>query len=166
LTHKRSIYQFVENGKHWAYDVGKLFGNADYLMLQNLDYTSEALVKETNDWGKWITKDLNLTGFRLDAVQHFSYHFADKWCKDLQKSAGKNMFFVGEFWNGDVKVLTKWLNNMSPFFRLFDVPLMYNLARVSSFESPDLREVFKNTLVSARPSNAVVSNSSDMVKQD
>lgn len=126
-------------------------------MLQNLDYTNKELVKDTDSWGQWITKELDLTGFRLDAVQHYSYHWSDKWCRSLQKSTGKKMFFVGEFWNGDVRNLLKWLKNMSPFFNLFDVPLLYNIQRLSSYECPDLREVFKNTLVQAKPSNAVVS---------
>jgi alpha-amylase len=74
-TGKRSIYRFVEDGKNWAQDVGTMQGNADYLMLENLDYTNPEVVQETNQWGQWIVKELSLKGFRLDAVQHYSRTF-------------------------------------------------------------------------------------------
>jgi len=46
---------------------------------------------------------------------------------------------------------------MSPDFKLYDVPLMYRMARLSTFEDCDLRAVFQDTLVQRRPESAVVS---------
>lgn len=158
-TEKRAIYRFVENGKNWAQDVGKLQGNADYLMLENLDYTNAEVIKETTDWGTWIVQELGLKGFRLDAVQHYSWNFANNWSQYLKQQNGGDLLCVGEFWNGDVNVLLKWMDNMSPEFKLYDVPLMYRIARLSQGEDTDLREVFRDTLVERRPNNAVVSPS-------
>lgn len=162
-TSKRAIYRFVEDNKTWASDVSKLQGNADYLMLENIDYTHPAVVRETLEWGKWILDTLGLAGFRLDAVQHYSWGFADRWCeylrgcKDKGGSSDGELMCVGEFWNGDVNVLEEWLGNMSPGFRLYDVPLMYRLKRVSWGEDRDLRHVFDETLVERKPESAVVS---------
>ncbi|KAF2423375.1 alpha amylase [Tothia fuscella] len=150
---KRSIYRFA--GKTWAPDVGKLQGNADYLMLENLDYSNPELVEEVNQWGEWITNELDLKGFRLDAVQHYSWNFANDWSSYLRKKCGSDLLIMGEFWHGDVRVLNDWLRNMNPYFKLYDVPLLYNIARLSWFQSPDLRKVFEKTLVSERPNQAV-----------
>ncbi|KAF2035604.1 thermostable alpha-amylase [Setomelanomma holmii] len=116
-------------------------GNADYLMLENIDYTNPEVVAETLSWGKWITQQLG--------------SFADRWCAELRKANGRELLCVGEFWNGDANVLTEWLGNMSPGFKLYDVPLMYRLARLSWGEDRDLRRVFEDTLVQRRPESAV-----------
>ncbi|KAF2703367.1 glycoside hydrolase family 13 protein [Pleomassaria siparia CBS 279.74] len=152
---KRAIYRFVEGGKTWAPDVGNFQGNADYLMLENLDYQNEEVVKEITEWGEWIMKELGLSGFRLDAVQHFSWRFADAWTQRLKKRSPNGLLCVGEFWSGDINVLLDWLNNMTFDFQLYDVPLMFRIARLSWNEDTDLREVFRDTLVERRPQNAV-----------
>ncbi|OLN85683.1 Glucan 1,4-alpha-maltohexaosidase 3 [Colletotrichum chlorophyti] len=154
---KRAIYRYVENGKNWHQDVGTSQGNADYLMLENIDYTNPEVVKEQQQWGRWIVEELGLRGFRVDAVQHISWNFVNEWAKYLRKTSrnGNDLMFVGEFWHGDVHVLTNWLDHMHPFFKLYDVPLMYHIARLSWHDDDDLRKVFDNTLVQKRPNNAV-----------
>ncbi|KAH6612396.1 alpha amylase [Boeremia exigua] len=154
-TEKRAIYRFVEGGKNWAQDVGKLQGNADYLMLENIDYTNSEVIRETEKWGEWIVQELGLKGFRLDAVQHYSWNFSNNWSQYLKKRTNGGLLCVGEFWHGDVNVLLEWMDNMSTDFRLYDVPLMYRIARLSQGEDTDLREVFRDTLVERRPNNAV-----------
>lgn len=128
-------------------------------MLENLDYTNPDVVREQTQWGRWIVDELGLRGFRVDAVQHISSNFVNEWARYLKKTSRQDLMFVGEFWHGDVRVLTGWLDHMHPFFSLYDVPLMYHLARLSWHEDQDLREVFKNTLVEQRPNNAVVCHS-------
>ncbi|PSN61366.1 alpha amylase [Corynespora cassiicola Philippines] len=154
-TERRAIYRFTENGKNWAQDVSNMQGNADYLMLENIDYTNQEVIDETMNWGEWILGELSLEGFRLDAVQHYSWKFANSWTQHLKNVKQGNLLCVGEYWNGDVNVLLKWLNNMSPDFQLYDVPLMYNIARLSWNRDQDLRNVFRGTLVESRPKNAV-----------
>lgn len=127
-------------------------------MLENIDYTNAEVVRETMAWGTWIVKELGLGGFRLDAVQHYSWNFADNWCQYLKKQSSRELLCIGEFWNGNVNVLLEWIDNMSPDFKLYDVPLMYRIARLSQGEDKDLRRVFRDTLVERRPNNAVVSS--------
>ncbi|KAK6207977.1 glycoside hydrolase family 13 protein (alpha amylase) [Colletotrichum tabaci] len=155
INSKRAIYRYVEDGKNWHRDVGTSQGNADYLMLENLDYTNPDVVREQHQWGRWIVDELGLRGFRVDAVQHISWNFINEWSKLLRKRNRHDLMFIGEFWHGDVRVLTQWLDHMHSFFSLYDVPLMYHIARLSWHDDTDLREVFKNTLVEQRPDNAV-----------
>ncbi|TKW57174.1 Glucan 1,4-alpha-maltohexaosidase [Colletotrichum tanaceti] len=172
INSKRAIYRYVEDGKNWHRDVGTSQGNADYLMLENLDYTNPDVVREQHQWGRWIVDELGLRGFRVDAVQHISWNFINEWSKLLRKRSPNqhqhhhhhhrggggpphDLMFIGEFWHGDVRVLTQWLDHMHSFFSLYDVPLMYHIARLSWHDGTDLRDVFKNTLVEQRPDNAV-----------
>lgn len=115
-------------------------------------------MEDTTRWGEWIVEELGLSGFRLDAVQHYSWNFADRWTQHLKKTSPNDLMCVGEFWNGNVDVLLEWMANMSPDFKLYDVPLMYKMARLSTFEDCDLRAVFQDTLVQRRPESAVVSS--------
>ncbi|KAF1960474.1 alpha amylase [Byssothecium circinans] len=144
-TEKRSIYRCVEDGKNWAQDVGKLQGNTDYLMFENIDYTNREVVEDTTRWGEWIVEELGLSGFRLDAVQHYSWNFADRWTQHLKKMSPNGLLCVGEFWSGNVNELFEWMANMSPDFKLYDVPHSYR----------DLRAVFQDTLVERKPDAAV-----------
>jgi alpha-amylase len=152
---KHAIFKIVQNGKDWAKDVSDEWGNGDYLMFNNLDYTNKALRDDVNYWGVWVTQHLGLSGFRLDAMQHFSQTFSSNWIKNIQRSVGRDMFFVGEYWNGDVHILEDYLKNSPPDMYLYDAPLLYNLARLSHSKSPDLRMVFQRSLVASRPRNAV-----------
>lgn len=153
---RKAIYKVVGCGKDWAEDVDKGENhNADYLLLNNLDYTEKSLVQEVKYWGEWVVQELCLSGFRLDAVQHFSQNFTKDWIAHLNARSGKRLFFVGEFWNGDCRRLLPWLDRMPPDFHLMDAPLLYSLAETSWSRAPDLRKVFEDTLVKVRPKQAM-----------
>ena len=63
---------------------------------------------------------------------------------------------VGEYWHGDVGRLLDYLDRVENLMSLFDVPLHYNFYQASlSGGSFSMRGIFDNTLVAARPSNAV-----------
>ena len=107
-------------------------------------------------------KECKLSGFRFDAIQHFSQHFTNRFVAHLDEKFGKNtLFYVGEFWTGDAKSLCGYLEDMEHKFCLFDAPLLYNFSRISTEEKGDLRGVFEETLVKAEPYNAVVGVVSD-----
>jgi alpha-amylase len=135
-------------------------GNADYMMFADLDYSHPEVQKDVKNWGVWITKELGLKGFRLDAVQHFSERFTNEWIENLREQCGQDIFIVGEFWVGDTKVMAEWLSKMGRKFSLYDAPLLYNFSRISTSEKADLRKVFDNSLVQENPVNAVVSKES------
>ncbi|KAF2665293.1 thermostable alpha-amylase [Microthyrium microscopicum] len=152
---KSAIYRILGDNKHWSETVDKEDGNADYMMFADVDYHVEDVVEETKKWGVWITKEVGLKGFRLDAVQHFSEVFTGQWVDNLRKECGDDMFVVGEYWVADTPRLTEWLGKMGHKFSVYDAPLLYNFSRLSTSEGADLRSVFDGSLVQVEPVNAV-----------
>lgn len=64
------IDQILGDGKKWATaGVDKEKGNFDYLMFADLDHAHPEVAEDIIKWGKWITKELGLAGFRFDAVK-------------------------------------------------------------------------------------------------
>lgn len=123
-------------------------------MFADLDYSHPEVSDDVKNWGQWITKEVGLRGFRLDAVQHFSERFTREWVDFVNEQCG-DKFYVGEFWTGNVDDLTGWLKMMDQKFSLYDSPLLNNFSSLSHQESADLRTVFDKTLVKAMPVNAV-----------
>ena len=121
----------------------------------DIDYHHDEVIADVKNWGVWITKELGLKGFRLDAVQHFSERFTADWVDTVRKECGNDMFFVGEYWTGNTQELLDWLEEMDHKFSLFDSPLLYNFNRISTSERADLRDVFKGSLIEKEPYNAV-----------
>ncbi|KAF2234545.1 glycoside hydrolase family 13 protein [Viridothelium virens] len=155
-TGKKAIFKIVADGKDWQKDVDKAsHGNYDYLLLNNLDYSNGNLREEVKRWGQWVVQELGLSGFRLDAVKHFSQGFVNEWVNAVNAGSQKDLFYVGEHWTDNTKSLVRWLASAPPNFHLFDAPLLYNLARTSWAKDPDLRQIFQGTLVEARPNNAI-----------
>ncbi|KAF2143397.1 glycoside hydrolase family 13 protein [Aplosporella prunicola CBS 121167] len=154
---KKAVYKICGEGKGWSESVGKEQGNADYMMFADLDYSHDEVIEDTKNWGVWITKELGLKGFRLDAVQHFSERFTNEWVSAVRDACGHDVFMVGEFWVGDTPTLTQWLDRMGHKFSLFDAPLLNNFSQLSSSEgaAADLRKVFDGSLVAAEPVSAV-----------
>jgi alpha-amylase len=148
---KKAIYRITGDNKNWSQTVGK---NDDYMMFADVDFHHKECSDDVKNWGVWITKELGLKGFRMDAVQHFSETFTDHWVTQLREQCG-DIFVVGEFWVGETDTLQEWLGKMGPMFNLFDAPLLYNFSRISTGEGADMREVFDGSLVQAAPMNAV-----------
>jgi len=155
---KKAIYKLVGDNKRWAESVDSESGNADYMMFADLDYHHDDVIDDVKNWGVWITKEVGLRGFRLDAVQHFSERFTDEWVENVRGECGKDIFMVGEFWDGDRQKLSDWLAKMERKFSVYDAPLLYNFSTLSTSESADLRKVFDGSLVQIEPWNAVVSS--------
>lgn len=125
------------------------------MMFADLDYSHPEVQEDVKNWGPWVTKEVGLKGFRLDAVQHFSQRFTNEWVEHVRKECGDDVFMVGEFWTNDTESMSKWLDEMNRKFSLFDAPLLYNFSRLSTTENADLRTIFDNTLVKRDPLNAV-----------
>lgn len=154
--------------KGWAGDVDDENGNADYLMFSNIDYRNDEARRDVLNWGEWMVKDVGVDGFRLDAVQHYSWHFAREWIQHVKQTGqhmNRDVFVVGEFWTGNVKKLVQWVDRMGHGVRAYDSPLLGNLARISLANTSgwsldlmlvDLRKVFRHSLVEDRPDAAVV----------
>ena len=156
-------------GKGWADDVDDQNGNNDYLLFSNIDYTHPDVREDVTKWGEWMINEVGVDGFRLDAVQHFSYRFTKDWIQKVNnaskmKRAGKDVLVVGEVWTGEVSRLLKWLDAVQhpngPQVYAYDAPLVYNFSRVSEdvrtrSRNTDIRTILRDSLLQARPEAAV-----------
>ena len=157
-------------GKGWNGDVDKENGNADYLMFSNIDYTNQEAQDEVKKWGEWMISEVGIQGFRLDAVQHYSFQFSKEWIRHVQNTYShsndiKDIFIVGEVWSGAVATITAWLDAVQqpsrrPQVYAYDAPLLYNFSRISEdilqrSKNVDLRTVLQGSLVATRPEASV-----------
>ena len=124
--------------------------------LSDVDANSPVVSEELLKWGLWYIETANLDGFRLDAVKHIDFEFFTKWINELRNTTKKELFTVGEYWQGDMNVLKKYVEKISHTFNIFDVPLHYNFfSAVKGKENYDLRGLMSNTLISCYPENSV-----------
>ncbi|RMZ75114.1 hypothetical protein DV737_g5449, partial [Chaetothyriales sp. CBS 132003] len=155
-----NIYKIVSAGKNgWAEDVDSELGNYDYLMFADVDYAQPAVQEDVLRWSLWITRELGISGFRLDASKHYSLNFQRQLVQTLDQAFGKNFFVVGEYWNPDSFALGNIIGKFKGRISLFDVQLVYNLSEISSAKASDpkgdLRKAFEGSLVSLHPQRAV-----------
>jgi alpha-amylase len=148
------IFNF--DGKGWKEEVDQENGNYDYLMGCNLDMAYPETVEQLNKWGKWYQALTDLDGYRLDAVKHIQFNYFVDWLLNRRNEKGKELFVVGEYWNGDVKKLINYIDRSGALISLFDVPLHYHLYEASSSNGQyDMRNIFEETLAKERPEWAV-----------
>ena len=154
-------------GKGWAEDVDDEHGNYDYLMFSNVDHSEPEVREDLTNWGKWMIESTGVDGFRLDAVQHFSFSFTRSWIAAVnavnRQKNGRDAFIVGEIWTGEVDRITKWLDVVSSPAQhvwAYDSPLLYNFSRISQdvikgSRNADLRTILRDSLLELRPPHAV-----------
>ncbi|KAJ5762089.1 uncharacterized protein N7511_005471 [Penicillium nucicola] len=152
---ENAIFKITGPGKDWAQDVSTENGNYDYLMFADLDLAHPAVRDDLLQWGTWITNALSLSGMRLDAAKHFSVGFQRAFVEHVRKTANPDFFVIGEYWTGNVKALLQYLKDTEYSLAAYDVPLVEKFCKLSHQESPDLRGIFKDTLVQCRPDHAV-----------
>lgn len=92
---RTAIFKLVGENKGWSNSVDTEHGNADYMMFSDVDYRHPEVQEDVKNWGVWITKELGLKGFRLDAVQHFSQRFTKQWIDNVRSQCGNDIFMVG-----------------------------------------------------------------------
>lgn len=148
-TGENAIFKFKD--KNWNESVDEEYGNYDYLMGADLDFTNEKVVEECKKWGKWYLDITKVDGFRLDAVKHIPSFFYKDWIETLRNETNKTLFTVGEYWSGDVEKLHKYIEKTEGQIALFDVPLHYNFYEASISENYDLSKILDNTLMKENP---------------
>ncbi len=147
---------FLLEGKGFAPDVDWEHGNFDYLMGADVDVQAPHVREELFRWGQWYLRRTGLDGFRLDAVKHISAGFYRDFLADLRAKTGREVYAVGEYWSQDLQALLSYLSQVQESMNLFDTPLHFHFYSAShSSGAYDLRDLFSNTLVSARPTKAV-----------
>ena len=150
---EHAIFKF--KGKNWNEAVDEEYGNYDYLMGADIDFSNPKVVEECTKWGKWYIEFTGIDGLRLDAVKHIPADFYKKWIEDMRNHSKKELFTVGEYWSGDVEKLHRYITETDGKISLFDVPLHYNFYSASKDENFDLSKIFDNTLIKENPSMAV-----------
>lgn len=152
------IYQIIhDHGDGWEDVIGYEKGNYDYLMYNDIEHRNPFVREELNTWGKWYHDQIFFDGVRLDAVKHQSPKFYKEWLQLLRTNTGKNIFAVGEYWApGLVVTLLEYIDATEETMSLFDSSLQHNFHVASrSGSNYDLRKIFDETLVAARPDLAV-----------
>ncbi|MGK7953548.1 MAG: alpha-amylase [Xenococcaceae cyanobacterium] len=137
-------------------------GNYDYLTGNDLDYGRFDVREEMKYWGRWITKELGLDGFRIDAVKHISADFIREWIGDVRASANQNLFAAGEYIAGDTTPLHDYINRVSATgsypqnISLLDFPLRFKFKEASEAnENYSLPDLNRGTLMAEQPALAV-----------
>jgi len=155
-TKKSGIFQITGENKSWSEGVDEENGNYDFLLGNDLDLNHPEVIKELDNWGVWVSKELDLDGMRLDAIKHMNNRFIKKFLVSVRKERGDDFYAVGEYWNGDLDTLNKYLESVGNSVDLFDVPLHYNLFTASEQgKEYDMRNLFNNALVVSHPELAV-----------
>lgn len=150
LSQNRSILLF--EGKHWDPNVSKEEGNFDFVMGDDVDFSSHKVCQELYDWGKWYVNTTHINGFRLDSVKSIDSSFFNGWLQVMHLTGNHPDFAVGEYWSGDLWVLKGYLEACGHCMHLFDVPLHYHLQQASlSNGTYDIRQIFKDTLTESEP---------------
>lgn len=152
-TGEHAIFKFKD--KNWDNSVDEEFGNFDYLMGADIDFTNKEVVEECYKWAKWYLEETGVDGFRLDAVKHINAKFYNDFITKIKKEMKNDLFSVGEYWSADISKLNRYIEETEGQISLFDVPLHYNLYNASKDENYDLSQILNNTLVKEKPTLAV-----------
>ncbi len=150
---EHAIFKFRD--KKWDDAVDEEFGNYDYLMGADIDFTNPEVVEECYKWAKWYIETTGVTGFRLDAVKHINASFYKDFIKRIRENISKNLFTVGEYWSTDKERLHRYITETEGEISLFDVPLHYNFFNASNDDNYDLATILNNTLMKENPNRAV-----------
>ena len=145
---KTALYKILGEFKDWDKGVDSQYGNYDYLMYANIDFNHPDVRSEVIKWGKWVAKELNLDGFRLDAVKHISDEFVKEFLTEVRKEVGDSFYSVGEYWKDNLEELRNYLANVGYETGLFDVSLHYNMYEASVMGAKyDLRRLTDDTIL-------------------
>lgn len=143
------------NGE-WENVMERQYGNFDYLMGCDIEYRNPAVREELKRWGKWYIETTGVDGFRLDAVKHIAIDFFPEWLPFLKASFQRDLLCIGEYWKADINALLGYIDATGGMIQLFDVPLHFNFYKASKAgKGFDLRTIFDDTLVKARPELAI-----------
>lgn len=135
-------------GKSWETDVDDEYGNYDYLMGADIDLEDKEVQRELDHFGKWYLDLTQADGFRLDAVKHMNAGFYRDWIGSMRAYAKRELFSVGEYWNGDLCRLKNYISRSDGVMSLFDVPLHFKFSRISNANgSFDMATLLDGTLV-------------------
>ena len=93
---------------------------------RDLDHTNETVQKNVKTYLDFLLNELGYAGFRYDMVKGYSASYTGDY-----NSVAKPTYSVGECWDGDKAVVTKWINGTKVDGVIqsaaFDFPMKYNI---------------------------------------
>jgi alpha-amylase len=104
---------------------------------------------------EWLTRALDVQGYRLDHVQGISTTFLREL---LSRELLRDRFAVGEYWDGDAGRVHDWITSprwMDNRCSAFDFPLYFRLLEMSNNPSFDMATLDHAGLVGIDPFHAV-----------
>jgi len=135
-------------------------------------YDYDQYIPNTNtkliDWTKWLWDDVNIRGFRMDAVKHFDPVFLGDLLDEMHDVGYDPELVVGEVFDGNPVVLQNWVSGVYDEMdvdtkaaidvRVFDFAMRNSLKDACDLFGYDVRNVFNSGLVDgvAEPSSNVV----------
>jgi alpha-amylase len=153
-SNAQKLFKF--QGRSWDVEVDKENGNYDYLMFADVDFDNPDVVKEMTNWGTWLVNELDLDGFRLDAVKHIKFDFMKDWLTNIRKATGKQLFTFGEYWSGQTPLLVNYLTKVNNTMSVLDVDLHHRFEKASNGNgSYDLRQLLEGTLTDLQPNQSI-----------
>lgn len=158
LSGEDGIYRIEGEGKGWApnENVSTEFGNFDYLMFADIDYSHPDVIRETKKWIHWFIKETNIDGIRLDAVKHIDSQFTKELIDEVREEHGEDFFFVAEYWHQKHKFLEEYLEEHDYSISMMDVRFHYALHEASKQHRDfDLRRLLDGTLYKRNAEQAV-----------
>ena len=148
MRHEGGIFRILGDNKGFAPNVDGEKGNFDYLMFADIDYRNRDVMEETLRWGEWFVNTFPVDGMRLDAVKHINSSFVSVFLRQTRLSAGRPLYFVGEYWNADENRLMEYIDDTDDQMALFDVALHFNFKRAADEGGDfDLRGIYGGTLI-------------------
>jgi len=153
---RNGVFRIVGENKTWNEKVDSEFGNYDYLMFANIDYSHPDVRREMLEWGKWLVDTLQCNGYRLDAIKHINHEFIKKFAAEMTRKRGEDFYIIGEFWNPNLEACREFLNTVEYQIDLFDVSLHYKFYSAAlEGKNFNLSTILDDTLVQTHPANAV-----------
>ncbi len=158
---KNKYSDFVWNWSHfsginWNRDDNDQNNKFDYMIGSDIDFDNREVFEELVRWAIWYVDITGIDGFRLDDVKSIPASFYRDFLYTVREKTEKELFAVGQYWNGDVAKLGDYLDEIHSEASLFDVPLHYNLYHASKAGGAyDLRTILDNTMMSSNPMKAV-----------
>lgn len=140
----------------WNTEVDQELGNFDYLMGADIEFRNNAVYEELKYWGRWLSEQVPVGGFRLDAAKHIPAWFFRDWVGHMRDTIDPDIFVVAEYWHPDIEVLKPYLDLVDHQLMLFDVALHHRFHDASKQGgSFDMRTIFDGSLVASLPEHAV-----------
>lgn len=126
--------------------------NTDPLMGCDLDFDSMDLVMKLRYFGDAFKYRIPVDGYRFDAVKHVRPKGTLNFLTDMRRSAGRNLFAVGEYFSENLDELKRYVHQTYGQISLFDFALQRKLVRASQDHSHfDLRSLHSGTLTAELP---------------